>query len=634
MNFSSLNLSQQTKVSPVSPSTGVFEGIGIEGAQITSGFWAEMQTLNQEKMIEHCETWMERLGWIENFDQAGLGIEFEHAGREFSDSDVYKLVEAMAWELGREPNEELNDRYKSLVRRIASAQEPDGYLNTVFGREWQKPRYSDLEWGHELYCFGHLFQAAVARLRTHSQDLLVEVAIRAADHVCEMFGPNGIQSVCGHAEIEPALVELGRATGNKKYIDQARIFVERRGNHVLQDIEFGREYFQDDEPIRDSTILRGHAVRATYLAAGAIDVSVETNDQELLDSVEKQVRNTIARRTYITGGMGSHHEGESFGDDFELPSERAYSETCAGVGSIMANHRLLLATGDPFFADQIERTLYNVIATSPSENGDSFFYSNPLQRSKPGKIAELNEVSPRASSSLRAPWFAVSCCPTNVARTVASLSAYVAATQSDSLIVTQYVSGLISAQLPLGKLQVKVTTDYPYSGTVYFNVIEAPEAGSQIKLRIPSWVDAPATIRINSKVSQHDAGWACVEVKIGDEFSLELPMGVRVIEPHDKIDALRKQIAFEQGPLVLCVEQSADAQYSVNDLKAIEVIDGQTSSPKLRVMPTQTPDAKWPFGDQSVSQVTTGKEFEVPLIPYHRWANNGPSTMRIWMPVL
>lgn len=403
---------------PAVPSAGVLRPLGIGEVAIKGGFWGDRQLLNATAIIEHCEKWVEVMGWTGNFDAAVEGrLPRDRRGREFSDSDVYKLLEAMAWEIRRRGDQDMDSRFRALVERIAPVQEPDGYLNTMFGRPGQPPRYSDLQWGHELYCFGHLIQAGIARGRTYGHDLLVQIALRAADHVCEVFGENGIASVDGHPEIEVALAELARYTGNRRYLEQARVFIERRGHGVLGDIELGASYYQDDVPVREATVLRGHAVRALYLAAGAADVAVETADDELLEAVARQTLNTLARRTYITGGMGAHHEGESFGLDYELPPDRAYSETCAGVGSVMLNHRMLLATGDVTYADAIERALFNVVATSPAADGQAFYYTNTLHQRVAGTVPADAVASPRASSSLRAAWFEVSCCPTNVART-------------------------------------------------------------------------------------------------------------------------------------------------------------------------------------------------------------------------
>src|SRR5450756_2614993 len=389
---------------PAVPGRSRLRPLGLGEVRITGGFWGHRQQINAEASLVHIESWLEREGWSANFDLArDGGPATARRGREFSDSEVYKLLEAMAWELARADDPALEARFGALVERVVAAQQADGYLNTAFGGPGQEPRYSDLEWGHELYCFGHLIQAGVARARTHGEDDLVRVAVRAADHVCAVFGQDGNQGVCGHPEIEVALVELYRLTGERRYLDQARQFVDRRGYGVLGDIELGTQYFQDDQPVRETTVMTGHAVRALYLAAAAADIAVEGDDADLLAAVTLQTVNTLARRTYLTGGMGAHHEGESFGQDYELPPDRAYSETCAGVASVMLNHRLLLATGDALHADAVERTLYNVVATSPAEDGQAFYYTNTLHQRVPGSAPETDVASARASSSLRAP---------------------------------------------------------------------------------------------------------------------------------------------------------------------------------------------------------------------------------------
>ena len=276
------------------PSHGTLRPLGLDEVQITGGFWAQRQAVNGDASLAHIEHWMEREGWIGNFDR-GRGrhpARRAAAGREFSDSEVYKLLEAMAWEIGRTDDAALDGRFRALVARVAAAQEPDGYLNTMFGRPGQRPRYSDLEWGHELYCYGHLFQAAVARARTRpdADDGLLAVARRAADHVVEAFGPDGIAS---RVRAPRDRARAGRA-GPGRPVSGATstrraLFVERRGTGTLADIELGRAYYQDDVPVRDATVLRGHAVRANYLAAGAVDVAVETDDDDLLDALDHAV---------------------------------------------------------------------------------------------------------------------------------------------------------------------------------------------------------------------------------------------------------------------------------------------------------------------------------------------------------
>ncbi|MFW7415133.1 glycoside hydrolase family 127 protein [Demequina sp. SO4-18] len=625
-----------TTALPVQPSRGALRPIGMADAVIADGFWAQLQSLNASAMIRHCEDWMERLGWIGNFDAAVEGrLPEARRGREFSDSDVFKLMEAMAWEIGRTGDEDLDARFEALVDRILPVQEEDGYLNTRFGRPGQQPRYSNFEWGHELYCFGHLFQAAVARARTTGHDRFVAMACRAADHVCDTFGEGGLQAVGGHAEIEPALVELGRLTGEQRYLDQARLFVHRRGHGLLEDIEFGRAYYQDDEPIHESTVLRGHAVRATYLAAGAVDVAIESGDDLLLGAVQQQMATTLARRTYITGGMGAHHEGESFGSDFELPSDRAYAETCAGIGSIMANYRLLLATGDVRYADVIERTLFNVLATSPGEDGRSFFYANTLHQREPGVVPEPDAVSPRAAASMRAPWFAVSCCPTNVARTVASLSSYFAASTVDALHIYQYATGSVRAELDAGPVAVDVETDYPDGGEVAFTVTETLDTPWTLAMRVPAWAEG-ATLTVAGAAERVNPGLATVteSFEVGDTVVLSLPMRTRMTLPDVRMDALRGQVAFERGPLVLCVESV--------DVPSIDVVDQLRVAGGIRdegatqvtvgMRTIALPDRAWPFESGNAASASADT-VDVPLRPYHQWGNRGSSTMRVWIPL-
>lgn len=472
---------------PVAPSRGRLRPLGLDEVRITGGFWARRRRTNATATLDHCRDWMERVGWIGNFRAAVEGrIHRDRRGREFADSDVYKLLEAMAWQAGQDPGGSLDTRIAVLTETIAPAQEPDGYLNTAFGRPGQQPRYSDLEWGHELYCYGHLIQAGVAQTRARGEGELAKIARRAADHVCATFGPGGIEGVCGHPEIETALVELARATGEQRYLDQAALFVERRGHGTLADPEFGRVYYQDDLPVRQATALRGHAVRALYLAAGAVDVAVETGDDALLDAVVRQWETGVARRTYLTGGMGSHHRDESFGDDFVLPPDRAYSETCAGVASVMLSWRLLLATGEPRYADLAERTLFNVVATSPSEDGRAFFYANTLHRRRRGTVPSPDADSPRAESSLRAPWFAVSCCPTNVSRTLALLPGYLATADDHGIQLHQYADAEIATSLAGGHgVALRVRTDYPTGGNVSVRIDRSPDRPWTLSLRVP-----------------------------------------------------------------------------------------------------------------------------------------------------
>ena len=623
---------------PVAPSTGVLQPLGIGDVTIHGGFWADRQALNHSAMIEHCEYWVERAGWVGNFDAAREGrLPAARTGREFADSDVYKLLEAMAWEIGRTGDEAMDARFRAIVARIIPVQEPDGYLNTCFGRPGQAPRYSDLEWGHELYCYGHLLQAAIARGRTTGDDDFVAMARRAADHVVATFGADGLQGVCGHPEIEVALAEFSRYTGDLAYLEQARLFVERRGHRTLADIEFGRQYFQDETPLRETEVMAGHAVRALYLAAGGVDVAVETHDDALLTALQAQVAETTARRTYLTGGMGAHHEGESFGLDFELPPDRSYSESCAGVGSVMVNYRLLLATGDDRYADAIERTLYNVVAGAPGEEGTSFFYTNTLHQRIPGSVPAADEQSPRAASSLRAPWFEVSCCPTNVARTFASLGSYVATTSTEGLHVHQFVTGEVRGELTDGAVAIRIETAYPDDGTVRVVVTETVDTEWELAIRVPGWSEAGGELIVAGAAPAHvPTGTARVRRRfaVGDTVELRLDVSPRFTYPDPRVDAVRGSVAVEAGPLVLCAESVDLPGGAAVEALRVDV----TAAPRVRegrvVVTARLAHfgaGAWPYAGAPRETALSGT-VEVPLIPYHHRANRGPATMRVWMP--
>jgi len=631
-----LRFDTRTHGRPVAPSRSHWRPLGLDEVTLTGGFWGDLQSLNASTMIAHVEGWLERLGWTGNFDAAAQGrLPLDRQGREFSDSETYKLLEAMAWEVGRTGDADLDRRLRALAARVAAAQEPDGYISTMFGRPGQRPRWSDLEWGHELYCMGHLIQAGVARARTYGDDEIVRVAVRAADHVCDVFGADGPQQgVCGHPEIEVALVELFRVTGERRYLDQARLFVERRGHGVLGEIDFGSSYFQDDVPVRDATVLAGHAVRALYLAAAAVDLAVEDDDDELLSAVAGQVRTTLARRTYLTGGMGAHHEGESFGADFELPSDRSYSETCAGIASAMVNHRLLLQTGDALHADAVERVLYNVVATSPAQDGRAFYYTNTLHQRTPGRQVAPDEVSRRAASSLRAPFFAVSCCPTNVTRTVASLGAYVASVDDAGVQLHQYMPGTVRADLGDGRVvELEIATSYPQDGQVRVRAVRAPADGWTLTLRVPAWADGAQVTAPDGTSTAAATGYVVVPgPSQGEQVVLDLPVAARWTWADPRVDAVRGQVAVERGPLVLALESvdlGDDVATAVvsTDEPPVER-DGQVLVPVARREPA---DTAWPFGSDRPG--TPDGTHLVPLVPYHAWAGRGPSTMRVWLPV-
>ena len=601
--------------------------------------------------------WLERDGWIANFDLAASGALPEgRTGREFSDSEVYKTLEAMAWEIGRAGRCRPRDAaFAPSSPASAAAQEADGYLNTASAAPASAARWSDLEWGHELYCFGHLFQAAVARARTRpdADDGLLEVA-RAGrrPRVRRLRRTAGSSPSAATRRSrrrwsssvactgEPALSRAGaRCSSSDEVTD------------VSRDIECGRAYYQDDMPgTGGDSVLRGHAVRAGYLSAGAVDVAVEQGDDELLEALATQWENTVARRTYITGGQGSHHQDEAFGDDWMLPPDRAYSETCAAVASVMFSWRLLLARGLPQYADLIERTLYNVLATSPSHDGTAFYYANTLHQRRPGAVPRRDEPCPRASSSLRAPWFAVSCCPPNIARTLASLASYVATADDDGVQLHQYAPALIRTLLPDGRVvALDVQTKYPDDGAIRITVQEDGGSPWTLTLRVPAWAGGAELVETTAEgeTQSRPVGPGTVTVtrafRAGDVVELRLPVEPRFTAADHRIDAVRGCLAVERGPEVLCLESVdllAASRSAVGDVAGVtleagvapKVVDGRVV---VRVRRTGSEDRSWPFTGPEVGAESEVDDpgFDVPLVPYHDWANRGPSTMRVWIPL-
>ena len=429
-------------IAAVVPSRGAsrLRPIDAAGIRVTGGFWGERLASNRTRTIPHGLEQLEASGALGNFRHAARGSGryvggLDDAGLTFPflDSDVYKWLEAAGWELGRAPDPTLADGAGSVIALIEAAQRADGYLNTFVQLSGHEP-YQDLQWGHELYCIGHLLQAAVAWQRALGDERLMTVAVRAVGHIDAALGEGQREGIGGHPEIEMALVEAYRTTGRDELLALARLFVERRGHGLLGDGRLGRRYWQDHEPVRVAPTVAGHSVRQMYLECGVVDVAVETADDELLAAVLRRWEDMWATRTYLTGALGSRHRDEAFGDPFELPPDRAYAETCAAIGSVMLAWRLLLATGEERFADAIERTLYNAVLSGLSLDGSAFFYTNPLQ------LRDRSVVTGTASAR-RQSWYPCACCPPNLMRTLSTFEQRLATTDDHGIQLHQLASG-------------------------------------------------------------------------------------------------------------------------------------------------------------------------------------------------
>jgi DUF1680 family protein len=628
---------------------GALRPIATEGIRLTDGFWEERLRRNRERTIPHGFEQLTQAGTLENFRLAAgapgsyraLGVMFDQPFP-FLDSDVYKWLEAVGWELGRARDPDLAAAADQAIAAVAGAQRDDGYVNTFVQVIGGGNAYRDMAWGHELYCVGHLIQAAVAWHRALGDDRLLGIAIGAADHVERAFGPSGTLAIDGHPEIEMALVELFRTTGDRRYLDLARRMVDARGHGILGAGRFGAAYWQDHATVREAPSVAGHAVRQMYLDCGVVDVAVETGDHELLAAVQRRWRDMLATRTYLTGGLGSRYKDEAFGDPFELPPDLAYTETCAAIASVMLAWRLLLATGDPACADLIERTIYNGVLASVSTDGTRFFYVNPLQR----RTARA-PAAPRAGE--RETWYPCACCPPNLMRMFSSWEGYLATTDDDGIQLHQYAAGELGVDLPVGPVRLAVETGYPWTGDITVRVLESPVEPWSLSLRVPDWCESATIADGGEEPRAVPAGDRRVESRrqwrSGDSLTLALEMPARVTEADPRVDATRGCVALERGPLVYCIE-TADLSPGWALEEAVlphAVVPTDARRPEIgpRVVGLAVPVSRepagaggWPYraaadrpGEPALADTQS-----IGAIPYFAWANRSAGAMRVWIP--
>ncbi|WP_392673481.1 glycoside hydrolase family 127 protein [Streptomyces sp. LN785] len=578
----------------------------VTPARISGGLWAARRRTNAEVSIPQGPRRLEEAGNLANLRAATTGGGGFAGDFPFQDSDVHKWLEAASWQLA-DPDTPDGVRLAADVDRfielLGAAQEPDGYLQTHYQVAHAERRWQELDWGHELYCAGHLIQAAVAHHRSTGKRELLALAERFATHIDSVFGTDRrIDGVCGHPGIETALVELHRETGDRRWLDLAGYFVDRRGHGLLGDGEKGfpgAAYWQDHTPVRTAETVTGHAVRQLYLLAGVTDLAAETGDAGLRDASVRLWEAMTASKTYLTGGLGARHELESFGDPYELPPDRAYAETCAAVASVQWSWRLALLTGEARYSDLIERTLLNGFLAGAGLDGDSWLYVNPLQ------VREGYEGRRDDRSARRTPWFRCACCPPNVMRLLASLPHYFASTSGDGgdVQLHQYATGTFGP--------VSVETGYPWDERI---AVTAGRSGVwTLSLRIPAWCTGAT---LDGTPVTAEAGWLRVrrDWRQGETVVLGLPMEPRLTRPDPRVDAVRGCVAIERGPLVYCLE-SADQTRRLDEV----------------VLPPDTPltAGHRPGRLGGVTVVTGGG---LTAVPYAVWANRGAGAMRVWIP--
>jgi uncharacterized protein len=614
--------------------------VSFTQVSLTDRFWQPRLLTNVQVSIPYAFRKCEETGRIRNFEIAG-GLAQGSFGTQFpfDDSDVYKIIEGAAYSLQVAPDPKLEEYVDSIIEKIAAAQEEDGYLMTWRTIDPSRPpttwsgteeRWSDIKGGHELYNMGHLYEAAVAYQEATAKPRLMEIALKNADLICDTFGPGKRMEVPGHPEIEIGLFKLYRVTKAPKYLELARFFIDQRGN--AEGHQLYGEYAQDHLPLLQQSEAVGHAVRAGYLYSAMADLVALAGDEAYRNALNRLWENVVQRKTYLTGGIGSRHEGESFGADYELPNLEAYNETCAAISNVFWNHRMFLLEGDSKYIDVLEQTLYNGVLAGIGMGGDTFFYPNPLESDG---IYEFNQ-----GSCSRQPWFNCSCCPSNATRFIPSVPGYVYALQEEQLYVNLYIQGAASMEIAGQSVEIEQVTDYPWDGRVMIKVQPRQARHFAVLLRIPGWTGAgpmpgdlyrfaEAPIQETAVLLNGEAlplphpvkGYLRFERtwKPGDSLELQLPMPVRRVHSSPKVAANSGRLALQRGPLVYCAE-AVDNE----DFKRLTLTENDPLSPLTRTGLLN--------GIVTIEGEVTGNR-QATFIPYYAWAHRGAGAMRVWLPV-
>ena len=614
--------------------------VSFTNVHFTDNFWAPRIEINRTVSIPSAFKECEKNGRFDNFALAGGLIKGEHKGDfSFDDTDPYKIIEGASYSLAVKYDKKLDAYLDSVINLIRAAQEPDGYLTTCVTNKctrlsgwWGNARWEKIN-SHELYNCGHLYEAAVAHFQATGKRTLLDVALKNADLICTVFGPNEgqIHRPSGHPIVEMALAKLYKTTGKKKYLDLAKYFVEETGRgtdgHRLS------EYSQDHMPILKQKEIKGHAVRAGYLYSGVADVAALTNDTAYFQALNRIWDNMASKKLYITGGVGSRAQGEGFGPNYELNNHTAYAETCAAIANVYWNQRMFLATGDAKYVDVLERALYNGVISGVSLSGDRFFYDNPLES---------------MGQHERQAWFGCACCPGNITRFVASVPMYMYAVQGNTIFVNLYAQSNGKVKTNNNEISLSQKTQYPWDGKTTIIVKPLKSGKLTINLRIPGWAENQPVptdlykftekaltayeIRVNGKVvkTSQNKGYTSIERiwKNGDVIELNLPMTVRRIQAHENVKDDKGKLAFERGPIVYCLEGTDQGDKHVFNKYIPE--DAPFSTEYKKDMLNGVMILKGSAKEVSLN----GEEKEAPVtaIPYSTWNNRGTGEMAVWIP--
>ena len=632
--------------------------VPFTAVKVTPGtFWGQRLEASRNVTIPLAFSKCESEGRYKNFENAAAHLKdpskvfkVNGVGYSFDDTDPYKTIEGAAYILQTYPDRKLSHYVDSVIDIIASAQAPAGYLYTARTQNPADPHHwaGDRRWvkeedlSHELYNLGHMIEGAVAHWQATGSKKFLDIARRYADVVCKEVGPNPGQAcvVPGHQIAEMALCRLYLATGEKKYLDEAKFLLDYRGKTQIK-----QEYSQSHKPVIRQDEAVGHAVRAAYMYAGMADVAALTGDKSYINAIDDIWWNIVEKKLYITGGIGATNNGEAFGKNYELPNMSAYCETCAAIGNVYVNYRLFLLHGNSKYYDVLERTLYNGLISGVSLQGDGFFYPNPLES---------------MGQHQRQAWFGCACCPSNICRFIPSLPGYVYAVKDNNVYVNLFLSNKSTLNVGKKKVELSQQTNYPWDGDITINIDKTNAGIFTMKIRIPGWlkgsvVPAPSqlyeytdgkrfnyTVTVNGKAvesmvpanaEQFPDGYLNItrKWKKGDKIQLHFDMEPRIVRANNKVEADRGMIAIERGPLVYCAEHP-DNQFDIFSALVNQEPKFTLGKAEIAGTPIVTLKTDAQTLDFNKQGKLTVKDQTLTLIPYYAWCHRGSGKMRVWLP--
>lgn len=626
---------KQTHGYPIDP-------VSFTSVKVTDSFWGQRLKASREVTIPLAFSKCEVTGRYENFVKAAHPSDtIKVGGLAFDDTDVYKTIEGASYLLQTYPDKKLEKYIDSVLVIVSKAQEPDGYLytsrtmNPKHPHEWAgSKRWEKVEeLSHEFYNLGHMVEGAIAHYQATGKRNFLDIAIRYADCVCREIGPGPGQliRVPGHQIAEMALAKLYLVTGDVKYLNQAKFFLDERGHTTRVD-----EYSQAHKPVVDQDEAVGHAVRACYMYAGMADVAALTGDIAYIHAIDRIWENIVGKKLYITGGVGATAAGEAFGKNYELPNMSAYCETCAAIGNVYVNYRLFLLHGESKYYDVLERTLYNGLISGVSLDGGSFFYPNPLES---------------IGQHQRQPWFGCACCPSNICRFIPSLPGYIYAVKDHSLYVNLFMSNSSDIKMKGKSIVLEQSTHYPWKGDVTINIRKNNAGAFTLKVRIPGWAQdqvVPSdlytyadgkhsgyTLKVNGEEvdAKLEKGYFCIDRrwKKGDKVDIHFVLEPRTVKANNKVEADRGRVAVERGPIVYCAEWPDNAfdvrGILINQTPHFEVVDKQDMLYGIELLQTDAQTLK--YDEQGRLTVN---DVKLKLIPYYAWAHRGAGAMTVWLP--